>query len=99
MKKILLSMIPIMFFAASVMAKDKITIALARTPIDTVQTPEINGIKHYISLKGRDSSKPLLLFLHGGPGGSVMDYADKFTSKLQEEFVVVQWDQRETGKT
>jgi pimeloyl-ACP methyl ester carboxylesterase len=29
----------------------------------------------------------------------VMSYADKFTNKLQEHFVVVQWDQRETGRT
>jgi pimeloyl-ACP methyl ester carboxylesterase len=39
------------------------------------------------------------LFLHGGPGGSVMSYASKFSSKLQEHFVVVHWDQRETGET
>lgn len=28
-----------------------------------------------------------------------MDYAQKFTDKLQKHFIVVQWDQRETGKT
>jgi pimeloyl-ACP methyl ester carboxylesterase len=28
-----------------------------------------------------------------------MAYAEKFTAKLQEHFIVVQWDQRETGKT
>jgi pimeloyl-ACP methyl ester carboxylesterase len=28
-----------------------------------------------------------------------MGYADQFTSDLQKEFMVVQWDQRETGKT
>ena len=59
----------------------------------------IGGIKQFISIIGKDDSKPLLLFLHGGPGGSVMDYADRFTDKLQEKFIVIQWDQRETGKT
>lgn len=72
---------------------------LAQHGIDTTQIISIGGIKHYISLKGKDNKKPLLLYLHGGPGGSVMDYADKFTSRLKEHFVVVQWDQRETGKT
>lgn len=72
---------------------------LAQKPIDTNETILIGGIKQYISIKGKDDSLPLLLFLHGGPGGSVMNYAHKFTHKLQERFVVIQWDQRETGKT
>src|SRR3954469_2882144 len=67
--------------------------------IDTTEAIEIGGIKQYVSIKGKDKTKPLLLFLHGGPGESVMNTAEKFTSRLQENFVVVQWDQRETGKT
>jgi pimeloyl-ACP methyl ester carboxylesterase len=59
----------------------------------------IGGIRQAISITGHDSSLPLLLFLHGGPGGSVMHYADKFTNKLQQHFIVVQWDQRQTGET
>jgi pimeloyl-ACP methyl ester carboxylesterase len=73
--------------------------ALATTSIDTTEAISIGGIKQFISIKGKDKSKPLLLFLHGGPGGSVMSYAGKFTHRLQEKFIVVQWDQRETGKT
>lgn len=72
---------------------------LAQSPIDTAEVLQINGIKQFISIKGTDRSKPLLLFLHGGPGNSVMHYAEKFTKKLQEHFVVVQWDQRQAGKT
>jgi pimeloyl-ACP methyl ester carboxylesterase len=72
---------------------------LAQKPIDTHEIVLIGGIKQYINIKGKNDSLPLLLFLHGGPGGSVMNYAHKFTDKLQEHFVVIQWDQRETGKT
>jgi pimeloyl-ACP methyl ester carboxylesterase len=68
-------------------------------PVDSTGILEIGGIKQFISVKGKDNSRPLLLFLHGGPGGSVMSYSGKFTNKLQEHFIVVQWDQRETGKT
>ena len=71
----------------------------AQTPVDTAQVVSIGGIRQYITMQGKDRSLPLLLFLHGGPGGSVMHYADKFTDRLQEHFVVVQWDQRETGRT
>jgi pimeloyl-ACP methyl ester carboxylesterase len=59
----------------------------------------IGGIRQYVTMSASDASLPLLLFLHGGPGGSVMAYADKFTDKLKDHFIVVLWDQRETGKT
>jgi pimeloyl-ACP methyl ester carboxylesterase len=69
------------------------------TPIDKSDTPVINGIKQYITIKGDDITKPILLFLHGGPGGSVMNEANRFTRELQKHFIVVQWDQRETSRT
>lgn len=72
---------------------------LAQAPIDSLAVLQIGGIRQVISLKGGDTLKPLLLFLHGGPGNSVMHYAQKFTERLQEHFVVIQWDQRDVGKT
>ena len=73
--------------------------AHSKKGIDTTQIVLVGGIKQYIKIKGTDISKPILLFLHGGPGSSVLGFADKFTSKLKEHFIVVQWDQRETNKT
>ena len=67
--------------------------------ISLKQTIPIGGINQYIQIKGAHAEDPVLLFLHGGPGNSVMGYADKFTDELQKHFVVVQWDQRESGKT
>ena len=72
---------------------------LSQTPIDSTGILTVGGIKQFISIKGKDSRNPLLLFLHGGPGNSVIHYAEKFTHKLQEHFIVVQWDQRNAGKT
>jgi pimeloyl-ACP methyl ester carboxylesterase len=68
-------------------------------PIDSKQIVTIGGIRQYVLIKGRDDSKPLLLFLHGGPGSSLLHETDYISGKLQEHFVVVQWDQRETGET
>jgi pimeloyl-ACP methyl ester carboxylesterase len=59
----------------------------------------IGGIRQWVSIKGINASDPVLLFLHGGPGNSVMGYGDKFTHELQKHFVVVLWDQRDSGKT
>jgi len=67
--------------------------------IDTTIIYNIGGIKQSVRIKGKDVAKPLILFLHGGPGGSLMQKIDKVSGKLQEHFVVVHWDQRETGQT
>jgi pimeloyl-ACP methyl ester carboxylesterase len=73
--------------------------AMSNQLIDTSYAIEIGGIRQWISMKGLDTSKPLLLWLHGGPGASDMGYSDKFSNQLQEHFLVVLWDQRESGKT
>lgn len=67
--------------------------------IDTTEVLKIGGIKQFIKVQGADQTKPLLLFLHGGPGSSLIPVADTFTAQLKQHFVVVQWDQRETGET
>ena len=72
---------------------------VSQIPIDSSGVISIGGIKQFVSIKGNDNRNPLLLFLHGGPGNSVIHYAEKFTHKLQEHFIVIQWDQRNAGKT
>lgn len=59
----------------------------------------IGGIQQWIEIKGANTKRPILLFLHGGPGNSVMKRADIFTRELQKHFLVVQWDQRNAGET
>src|SRR5688572_33382096 len=72
--------------------------SFCQSPIDKTEIITIGGIKQYIRIKGKDSSKRLLLFLHGGPGGSMLSKADHMTGKLQQQFVVVHWALRETGE-
>jgi pimeloyl-ACP methyl ester carboxylesterase len=67
--------------------------------IDTTEIVLIGGIKQFISIKGNNKENPILLFLHGGPGTSLVESSEKFTEKLKNEFVVINWDQRETGET
>lgn len=67
--------------------------------IDTILTTEIGGIKQVIEIKTDDANKPILLFLSGGPGSSMMKNADSYTNILKNKFTIVQWDQRDAGKT
>lgn len=69
------------------------------TKIDKLFTPEIGGIKQFVEIKTDDSNKPVLLFLSGGPGSSMMNNAGSFTAILKSKFTIVQWDQRDAGKT
>src|SRR5436190_21774927 len=72
---------------------------LAFSPINKQEAVEVGNIMQWIEMKGSDDTSPILLFLHGGPGNSSMSYGDRFTTDLQKHFVVVQWDQRASGKT
>ena len=58
----------------------------------------INDIEHWVTIKG-ESSKPIILFLHGGPGSPLSPYSDKLYKNLEKDFIIVQWDQRGTGRT
>ena len=73
--------------------------SISPKPIDSEEIVPIGGIKQYIRIKGKDDTKPILLFLHGGPGGSLLQKNDHITGELQKHFIVVQWDQRQTGET
>lgn len=80
-------------------AQNKITPEFISTKIDTILTPEIGGIKQVLEIKTNDFRKPILLFLSGGPGSSMMNTAKDFTDRLKDQFTLVQWDQRDAGKT
>jgi pimeloyl-ACP methyl ester carboxylesterase len=58
----------------------------------------INGIEQWVTIKG-ESSKPAILFLHGGPGSPISPYSDNLYKAWEKDFIIVQWDQRGTGKT
>lgn len=60
---------------------------------------DIGGIKQVVEISTDDAAKPVLLLLSGGPGSSMMNNAESFTYLLKDKFTIVQWDQRNAGKT
>ncbi len=72
--------------------------ALQGATIKGDEAIDVGGIKQWIKFEG-ENEQPVLLFLHGGPGNSAISYSDRFTNNLKKHFLVVLWDQRESGKT
>ncbi|HYS85005.1 MAG TPA: alpha/beta fold hydrolase [Bradyrhizobium sp.] len=68
------------------------------TGIDEAMYVKIGGIDQWIQIRGQDRSNPVLLCLHGGPGGTWLPLTALFVP-WEKEFTVVQWDQRGAGKT
>jgi pimeloyl-ACP methyl ester carboxylesterase len=67
--------------------------------IAELQPVELGGYPQWLLIRGQDVSRPLLLFLHGGPGESNMWTAHYAMNELEHSFVCVNWDQRGTGKS
>lgn len=59
----------------------------------------IGGIEQWITIDGEDVSKPVVLFLHGGPGSVMSPYSNAVYGDWESEFVLVNWDQRGAGRT
>ena len=71
-----------------------------RTPsgIDEAGFVRIDGQDQWITIRGRDRRNPVLLVLHGGPGGA-MSHLIALMEPLERDYVVVQWDQPGAGRT
>ena len=79
--------------------KQKILQCYTEKGICLYETPEINGIRQYIQIRGADKKAPLMLFLHGGPGASMAGLCHVMQPEWEHHFTVVNWDQRNACKT
>src|ERR1700709_2828909 len=72
----------------------------AQTKIDTAESLLAGGIKQVVTVQGEDRSKPLFLFITGGPGSEGIYNENKsYLDELKKHFTVVAWDQRNCGQT
>lgn len=62
-------------------------------------TVELGGQEQAVSIRTADPDKPVLLYLSGGPGQSDIAFARALLQPFEQDFVVVIWDQRGSGKS
>ena len=67
--------------------------------ISSLESVSIGNIEQWLTIRSEDSSNPILLYLHGGPGMGYIPFGSDFNSLIEKHFVVVHWDQRGAGKT
>jgi len=89
MKKV--SILLILFFTVNT--------SFSQERVKKIIGPELNGIKQRLVIEGKNDQKPILLFLHGGPGFGSTGYSKRFVKELRNDFIIVQWDQRNSGAT
>lgn len=65
--------------------------------IAEIRDVTINGTSQRILIRGENRDNPLLLQLHGGPGGPDQAIIQSTGKTVEDLFTVVYWDQRGTG--
>lgn len=75
-----------------------LTLAVPPAGIDERLFVPINGIEQFVAIRGEDRRNPVVLFLAGGPGNTLVPLAPVFRA-WEKHFTLVQWDQRGTAKT
>ena len=73
--------------------------AIATSSVERSEYLLVNGARLYLQTRGSNAAAPVLLWLHGGPGGAERPLFRYFNGKLEKHFVVAYWDQRGAGRS
>lgn len=67
--------------------------------ISTIEEITLGGVDQTLIIRGRDATAPVMLFLHGGPGSPEYAFFRATNPGLEDDFVMVYWEQRGAGKS
>jgi pimeloyl-ACP methyl ester carboxylesterase len=67
--------------------------------IDEYYALGVNGHDQWLRIRGESANNPVLLYLHGGPGGSQLPSYRCYQLGWEPHFTIVHWEQRGTGKS
>lgn len=67
--------------------------------IDEFRNIEIGGFQQAIYIRGENKNNPIILAIHGGPGSPLMPLSYVYQQPLEKDYTVVNWDQRNSGKS
>ncbi len=67
--------------------------------IASIEKIKLGGVEQYLIIRGKDTTKPVVLLLHGGPGSPEVAFMRKTNTAIENDFVMVYWEQRGAGKS
>src|SRR5215467_6370337 len=69
--------------------------------ISRLESIRLGGTEQWIRIRGKDTSNPVLLLIQQGPGLPMINEATDANKQwqLEEDFILVYWDQRACGKS
>jgi proline iminopeptidase len=73
--------------------------ACAGNTINDEQRVTVDGASLYLLVRGKRCDAPLMLWLHGGPGGAETPLFRLYTRALEDTVLVAYWDQRGAGQS
>jgi pimeloyl-ACP methyl ester carboxylesterase len=82
--------------AVLVLGPERVTAQIHR--VEEASFLTVGGIEQWVTIRGDDATKPVLLLVHGGPGDVQSPYVSTY-APYEKGFVLVQWDQRGAGRT
>ena len=90
-----------LLWAREVLQKHLSTTYAVQDPkgVEELMPVKIGGVDQWLHIRGRNRKNPILLFIHGGPGTPMLGIMDAIQRPWEDYFTVVQWDQRQTGKS
>ena len=60
---------------------------------------QLSSAEQFINIRGRNIENPVVIWLHGGPGGPDTFFTTTFQQELESDFTFIRWDQRGCGRT
>lgn len=70
-----------------------------RDGLDEYFPIRINGHDQWLRIRGESCTNPIVLYLHGGPGGSQIPSYRHFQLDWERSYTMVHWEQRGSGKS
>lgn len=67
--------------------------------IDEYFSLNINGHDQWLRIRGENAANPIILYLHGGPGGSQVPSYRYFQLEWEKSYTMVHWEQRGAGRS
>lgn len=98
---VLIGIIAALLWGRKIMQRYFTNLYAVRNPngIEELCSVTIGGVEQWFHIRGQNKNNPILLFIHGGPGWTHIGWYDAIQRPWENYFSVVQWDQRQTGKS